>query len=63
MIDTARHYLPVQDILHTIDALMYNKMNVLHWHLTADDSFSLVLDSHPDLAEEGAFSLEEVYTK
>lgn len=56
MIDTARHYLPVRIILETIDGMMYNKMNVLHWHITDDDSFPLVLESHPELAQSGAFN-------
>jgi hexosaminidase len=34
MIDTSRHFLPIQDIKHTIDALMYNKLSILHWHIT-----------------------------
>lgn len=55
MIDTARHYLPVHLIYETIDAMMYNKMNVLHWHITDDDSFPLVLNNHPELAKYGAF--------
>lgn len=42
---------------------MYTKMNVLHWHIVDDDSFPLVLESHPELAEFGAFSSKEVYTK
>jgi hexosaminidase len=47
MIDTARHFLPFHMILETVDAMMYNKMNVLHWHITDEDSFPLILDSHP----------------
>lgn len=62
MIDTARHYLPFHMILETIDALMYNKMNVLHWHITDEDSFPLSLEKHPELAEYAAFSPEEKYT-
>lgn len=30
--------------------MMYNKMNVLHWHITDEDSFPLKLDKHPELA-------------
>ena len=56
LIDTAHHYLPLQLILETIDAMMYNKMNVLHWHISDDDSFPLLLQSHPELANRGAFS-------
>ena len=49
-VDTARHYLPFSLILQTIDSMMYNKMNVLHWHITDEDSFPLKLDKHPELA-------------
>lgn len=55
MIDTSRHFLPVELILETIDAMMYNKMNVLHWHISDDDSFPLLLKSHPELAKAAAF--------
>lgn len=34
MLDTSRHYQPLHIIYETIDALMYNKMSVLHWHIT-----------------------------
>lgn len=62
MIDTARHYLPLHMIFETIDALMYNKMSVLHWHIVDEDSFPLKLKSHPEIAEYAAFSSEEIYT-
>ena len=63
MIDSAKHYIPKRLILETIDGMMYNKMNVLHWCITDDDSFPLVLEGVPELAEGGAFSGEEVYTR
>ena len=33
LIDSGRHFIPKKIILETIDALMYNKMNILHWHI------------------------------
>lgn len=34
MVDTSRHYQPINLLYETIDALMYNKMSVMHWHIT-----------------------------
>lgn len=58
MIDSSRHFLPIKRIYETIDALMYNKMNILHWHIVDEDSFPLILDSHPEIAKYAAFSPE-----
>ncbi len=33
LIDSSRHFLPISVVLDMIDALSYNKLNVLHWHL------------------------------
>lgn len=62
MLDTARNFYKVESILRTIDALAYNKMNVLHWHLTDSQSWPLGLDKHPELAEKGAYSAEQIYS-
>ena len=34
MVDTSRHWLPLNALRRQIDGLVTNKMNVLHWHLT-----------------------------
>lgn len=41
MIDSSRHFLPVSAIKKTINALLFNKMNILHWHVIDQDSFPL----------------------
>ena len=53
MIDSSRHFLTPSEIKHTIDGLMYSKMNILHWHITDEDSFPLQILSRPDLEEYG----------
>jgi len=56
MIDTSRHFMPIDAIKHQIDALMYNKMSILHWHIIDEDSFPMVVDSRPELSNYGKFS-------
>lgn len=63
MIDTARHYMKVSTLKHVLDGMVYHKLNVLHWHITDEESFPLVLESFPELTQYGAYSPEEVYTK
>jgi len=55
LIDSARHYLEPATIMHTIDAMAYNKLNVLHWHLVDAQSFPLQIPTVPDLANKGAY--------
>lgn len=40
-IDGAKHYLPLKHVRKTIDALAITKFNVLHFHVTDDESFPL----------------------
>ena len=63
MLDTSRHYIPVPKILETLDAMMYNKLNTFHWHITDDDSFPLVLDCYPQLSDNSKFGPGMVYSK
>ena len=41
LIDTARNYISVPIMKRVIDAMSYNKLNVLHWHITDTHSFPL----------------------
>ncbi|KAG2237180.1 glycoside hydrolase superfamily [Thamnidium elegans] len=62
LLDTSRNFYPVKDILRTIDAQAFNKMNVLHWHATDSQAWPFYFKSHPELSEKGAYSEEETYS-
>jgi hexosaminidase len=40
---------------HTVDAMSYSKLNVLHWHAVDSQSFALETDSYPLLSQRGSF--------
>lgn len=63
LLDTSRHYLKKDDILRVLDAMMYNKLNVFHWHITDDESFPLYLESLPTMNQYGAYDAKLVFTK
>ena len=54
MIDTSRHYLPLETILRAIDSMLYSKLNVLHWHIVDEDSFPMEVPSVPELSASGS---------
>ena len=62
MIDSSRHFLPLPAIKRMVDAMAWVKLNVLHWHLVDDEAFPMQFLSQPTLWE-GAYSLQERYTK
>lgn len=43
LIDVARHFIPLSDLLLVLDAMEASKLNVLHLHLTDSQSFPLLL--------------------
>lgn len=53
LIDSARHFLPLDVIVTHLDAMEASKLNVLHWHLSDDQAFSVSLPGAPELAAKG----------
>ena len=62
LVDTARHYLPVDLLLRQLDVMEWNKLNVLHWHLTDSQSWPYQSNIYPEVSAHGAFCEECVYT-
>lgn len=50
MIDSSRHFMRVAHIKRALDAMMYAKLNVLHWHITDQDSFPLYIPNMPEIS-------------
>ncbi|GAV77069.1 Glyco_hydro_20 domain-containing protein/Glyco_hydro_20b domain-containing protein [Cephalotus follicularis] len=61
MLDTARHYLPIDVIKQIIESMSYAKFNVLHWHIIDEQSFPLEVPTYPNLWD-GAYTKWERYT-
>lgn len=55
MIDVARHFLPVREVLRIIDLLAMHKFNRLHFHLTDDQGWRIQIRAFPRLTEVGAW--------
>ncbi|GAA2195145.1 beta-N-acetylhexosaminidase [Micromonospora lupini] len=56
MLDVARHFFAVEDVLRVIDHLARYKLNHLHLHLTDDQGWRIAVDSWPKLADVGGAS-------
>ncbi|BBH02131.1 beta-hexosaminidase 1 [Prunus dulcis] len=61
LLDTSRHYLPVDVIKQVIESMSYAKLNVLHWHIIDRESFPLKVPSYPKLWK-GSYTKWERYT-
>ncbi|HEX9962998.1 MAG TPA: beta-N-acetylhexosaminidase, partial [Pyrinomonadaceae bacterium] len=57
MIDSARHYQPMEVLKRNLDAMAAVKLNVLHWHLTEDQGFRVESKKMPELHTLGSDGL------
>ncbi len=54
MIDSARHFQPLEVLKRNLDAMAAVKLNVLHWHLTEDQGFRVETKKFPELYLKGS---------
>lgn len=62
MIDSARHFQPMEVLRRNLDAMAAVKLNVLHWHLTDDQGFRVETKKLPEfyqLGSDGNFYTQE----
>src|SRR5438270_4327559 len=64
MIDSARHFIPLEVIRRNLDAMEAVKMNVFHWHLSDNQGFRVESKKFPKLHGMGSdglyYSQEEI---
>jgi hexosaminidase len=51
MLDTIRHFEPIEEVEHTLDGMAIAKLNVFHWHLSDDQAFRAESKKFPKLTE------------
>lgn len=53
-LDVSRQVYDYAAVERFVDILAWNKMNVLHWHLTDDEGWRLEIKAYPELTEIGS---------
>ncbi|HJZ95843.1 MAG TPA: family 20 glycosylhydrolase, partial [Candidatus Solibacter sp.] len=54
MLDSARHWMPLEVVKRNLDAMAAVKLNVFHWHLSEDQGFRVESKRYPKLHELGS---------
>lgn len=62
LVDTSRHFEPVETLKKLVQSLTYAKVNTVHWHLVDQQSFPFDSTKRPELSRKGAYSPQERYT-
>ena len=53
MLDVSRHFMSVEFVKKTIDAMAYYKLNNFNWHLTDDQGWRIEIKKYPKLTSIG----------
>ena len=62
LLDTSRHFQPIEHLKSIIDSLSYAKYNVLHWHAVDTQAFPFESKAQPKLWE-GSYTPQERYNR
>ena len=62
MVDTARHYQPVPELLKMLDGMAASSLNTFHWHLTDAQAFPWNSTAEPRLVR-GAYRDDLTYQR
>jgi hexosaminidase len=57
MMDSGRHFMPLDVIRQSLDGMEAAKLNVFHWHLSEDQGFRIESKTYPLLQEKGSDGL------
>lgn len=57
MIDSGRHFMPVDVMERNLDGMEAVKLNILHWHLSEDQGFRVESTRYPRLQQYGSDGL------
>jgi len=57
MLDSSRHFMPLEVVRRNLDAMAAVKLNVFHWHLSDDQGFRVESRRFPKLHEAGSDGL------
>ena len=60
MVDVARHFISLETLRRTLDAMGYFKLNVLHIHLSDDQAFRFLGTTFPELASPEHYTALEL---
>jgi len=54
LMDSARYFIPIEDVKTIIDIASCYKLNIFHWHLTDDQGWRIEIKKYPKLTETGS---------